>query len=107
MFFLPLILVPIVFAMALNRLYQTPVRLRSGALRLADGKWWRLAAALAYVALLAGTMVVVLALVQACFFTVDTVAAYLHLAPYLLLYPLLYLATAWVFYYGLKKTAFD
>lgn len=36
MFFLPLILVPIVFLMALARLYQIPVQLRSGRLRLVE-----------------------------------------------------------------------
>ncbi|RGE40449.1 hypothetical protein DZC30_20190 [Comamonas testosteroni] len=107
MFFLPLILVPIVLLMALNRLWQTPVRLRSGALRLSEGGGLRLATVLAYVALLAGTVAVLAALVHASFFTADRLAAFLHLAPYLMLYPLLYLVVAWVFYYGLKKIETD
>lgn len=107
MFFLPLILVPIVLLMALNRLWQTPVRLRSGALRLSEGGGLRLATVLAYAALLAGTVAVLAALVHASFFTADRLAAFLHLAPYLMLYPLLYLAVAWVFYYGLKRVEAD
>ena len=107
MLFLPLILVPIVLLMALNRLWQTPVRLRSGALRLSAGGGLRLATVLAYAALLAGTVAVLAALVRASFFTADRLAAFLHLAPYLMLYPLLYLAVAWVFYYGLKKIEAD
>ena len=107
MFFLPLILVPIVLLMALNRLWQTPVRLRSGALRLSEGGGLRLATVLAYAALLAGTVAVLAALVHASFFTADRLAAFLHLAPYLMLYPLLYLAVAWLFYYGLKKVEAD
>lgn len=107
MFFLPLILVPIMLLMALNRLWQTPVRLRSGALRLSEGGGLRLATVLAYAALLAGTVAVLAALVHASFFTADRLAAFLHLAPYLMLYPLLYLAVAWLFYYGLKKVEAD
>lgn len=107
MFFLPLILVPIVLLMALNRLWQTPVRLRSGTLRLSEGGGLRLATVLGYAALLAGTVAVLAALVHASFFTADRLAAFLHLAPYLMLYPLLYLAVAWVFYYGLKKLETD
>ena len=57
MFFLPLILVPIVFLMALARLYQIPVQLRSGRLRLVErGRpVLRLATLLAYAGLLTGS----------------------------------------------------
>jgi hypothetical protein len=108
MFFLPLILVPIVFLMALARLYQIPVQLRSGRLLLVErGRpVLRLATLLAYAGLLAGSGALLAALVYASFFAADRWSAYLHLAPYLALYPFLYLA-AWVFYYGLKKSSAD
>lgn len=95
--------------MAANRLCQIPARLCSGRLRLADRSkpGLRLAAVLAYVGLLAGSGVLLAALAYASFFATDRWSAYLHLAPYLLLYPLLYLAAAWVFYYGLKKVTAD
>ena len=107
MFFLPLILVPIVFLMALARLYQIPVQLRSGRLQLVGcGRpGLRLATLLAYAGLLTGSGALLAAMVYASFFAADRWLACLHLAPYLALYPLLYLAAAWVFYYGLKKPA--
>ncbi|MGE8442261.1 MAG: hypothetical protein ACN6OS_11770 [Comamonas testosteroni] len=109
MFFLPLILVPIVFLMALVRLYQIPVQLRSGRLRLVErGRpVLRLATVLAYAGLLVGSAALLAALVYASLFSAQRWASYLHLAPYLALYPFLYLAAAWVFYYGLKKSAAD
>ncbi len=109
MFVLPLILVPIVFLMALARLYQIPAQLRSGRLQLVDcGRaGLRMATLLAYAGLLAGSGALLAALVYASFFAADLWSVYLHLAPYLALYPLLYLAAAWVFYYGLKKPAAD
>lgn len=107
MFFLPLILVPIVFLMAVARLYQIPVQLRSGRLQLVErGRpGLRLATLLAYAGLLTGSGALLAALVYASFFASQRWTAYLHLAPYLALYPLLYLAAAWIFYYGLKKSA--
>ena len=109
MFVLPLILVPIVFLMALARLYQIPAQLRSGRLKLVGRGRAGLCMAtlLAYAGLLAGSGALLAALVYASFFAADRWSAYLHLAPYLALYPLLYLAAAWVFYYGLKKPAAD
>lgn len=107
MFVLPLLLAPIVFLMALARLYQVPAQLRSGRLQLVGrGRaGLRMATLLAYAGLLAGSGALLAALVYAGFFAADRWLACLHLAPYLALYPLLYLAAAWVFYYGLKKPA--
>lgn len=109
MFVLPLILVPIVFLMALARLYQIPGQLRSGRLQLVGrGRaGLRMATLLAYAGLLAGSGALLAALVYASFFAADRWSASLYLAPYLALYPWLYLAAAWVFYYGLKKPAAD
>ncbi|WP_241781278.1 hypothetical protein [Comamonas thiooxydans] len=69
MFFLPLILVPIVFLMALARLYQIPVQLRSGRLLLVErGRLLlRLTTLLAYAGLLAGSGALLAALVYASF----------------------------------------
>lgn len=87
--FLPLILVPIVFLMALARLYQIPVQLRSGRLRLVErGRpVLRLATLLAYAGLLTGSGALLAALVHAGF-SRPTGGRPICLAPYLALYPL-------------------
>ena len=103
MFVLPALILPLVFGLAIYRLYQIPRRLSSGALRLPARRrsTWLLAGALAYFGLLACTVFLGFALVHLLFVEGDRLPAYLSLLAYLAAYPFAYVAAAWVFYYAL------
>ena len=108
MFVLPALILPLVFGLAIYRMYQIPRRLWSGELVLPGKQHAALSAATiaatiaAYLALLGYTIWLGTALVQAFFVTENRMAAYLSLAFYITVYPLVYVGAAWVFYYGLK-----
>lgn len=104
MFVLPALILPPVFGLAIYRMYQIPRRLWSGELVLPGKQHAALSAATiaAYLALLGYTIWLGTALVQAFFVTENRMAAYLSLAFYITVYPLVYVGAAWVFYHGLK-----
>ena len=103
MFLLPTLFLPLVFGLAVFRLYQIPRKLWAGALRLPGRPriiLW-MATVGAYLALLCYTIALSTALVRAVFFAENRLSAYLSLVIYVAAYPLVYFAAAWVFYYGL------
>ena len=107
MFVLPAIALPFLLMLAVYRLLRIPRQLRAGALRVPEQRRTVLlvATAAAYMALLAYTGGLLTALVHTLFFAADSVSAYLELAAYVLAYPLVYLAAAWISYHGLKPMA--
>lgn len=104
MFVLPLIVLPFIFVMAVLRLWRIPAGLCTGRLQVPvrHRALLSVASAAAYLALLAYTLALGAALVRAGLFAPDRWPAYLSLAAYVLAYPLVYMAAAWIFYYGLK-----
>jgi hypothetical protein len=107
MFVLPALILPLVFGLAIYRLYQIPRRLWLGELRL-PGKqrvYLSTVTVTAYLALLSYTIALGAALVQVFFVTENRMPAYLSLVVYMAAYPLVYVGAAWVFYYGLKPGA--
>ena len=107
MFVLPAIALPFLLMLAVYRLLHIPLQLRTGTLRVPERRRTVLlvATAAAYLALLAYTVGLLTALVHTLFFAADSLSAYLELAAYVLAYPLVYLAAAWIFYHGLKPMA--
>lgn len=104
MILLPALLVPIVFCMALVRLYRIPARLARRQLHLPRGRWGLLLlTVLAYALLLGWTVGLAAALLRALLTASESLAAVLELWGWMLAYPLVYFLTAWVFFYGLKK----
>lgn len=104
MFLLPAFLVLLVFGLAVYRLVQIPRKLWSGDLRLAGTRFsaLRVATVVAYLLLLVCTIALGTALLRTLLWNGGDVAAYLSLLGYLAAYPLVYVAAAWVFFYGLK-----
>ncbi len=104
MFVLPTLLFPLVFGLAVFRLYQIPRKLWRGELRL-PGKQ-RLALLIATIGAYFTLLVYTIALTSRCahllFFTVDQAPAYIELFAYLAAYPLVNFGAAWIFYYGLR-----
>lgn len=107
MFVLPAIALPFLLMLAVYRLLHIPLQLRADALRVPVRRRAVLlvATTAAYLALLAYTAGLLTALVHTLFFAADSLSAYLELAAYVLAYPLVYLAAAWIFYHGLKPIA--
>jgi len=107
MFVLPAIALPFLLMLAVYRLLHIPRQLRAGTVRVPERRRAVLlvATTAAYLALLAYTAGLLTALVHTLFFAADSVSAYLELAAYVLAYPLVYLAAAWIFYHGLKPIA--
>lgn len=104
MFLIPLIVLPLIFILAVNRLYKIPVALWAGRLQVPAHRRLLLSvvSAAAYLMLMAYTIALSAALVRAVLFSANRFAAYLPLVGYVFAYPLVYLAAAWIFYYGLK-----
>lgn len=104
MFVLPALILPLVFGLAIYRLYQIPRRLWAGELTLPGKQRAALSAATiaAYLVLLSYTIWLGIALVHALFVTDNRMPAYLSLAFYIAVYLLVYVGAAWVFYHGLK-----
>lgn len=104
MFLLPAFLVLLVFGLAIFRLVQIPRRLWSGDLRLAGARCsaLRVATVVAYAVLLASTAALGVALLRTLLWSGGDGAAYLSLLGYFAAYPLVYVAAAWIFFYGLK-----
>jgi hypothetical protein len=107
MFVLPALILPLVFGLAIYRLYQIPHRLWLGELRLPGKKRVYLSTVTitAYLALLSYTIGLGAAVIQTICFTENRMPAYLSLVVYMAVYPLIYIGAAWVFYYGLKPRA--
>lgn len=105
MFLLPLILLPFIFMMAVNRSIRIPLALRRGELHVLVRRRRSLAVAAAagYLLLLIYTAVLSVAILQAALLEPDAAVAWLALAGYIAAYPLVYMAVAWVFYHALKK----
>lgn len=105
MFLLPAFLVLLVFGLAIFRLVQIPRRLWSGDLRLAGARFsaLRVATVAAYVLLLTCTVALGAMLLRTLLWS--GAAAYLSMLGYFAAYPLVYVAAAWVFFYGLKPRA--
>jgi ABC-type nickel/cobalt efflux system permease component RcnA len=106
MFVLPAIALPFLLMLAVYRLLHIPRQLRAGALQVPVRRRAMLlaatATAAAYLALMAYTVALLVALVHTLLFAADSLSAYLELAAYALAYPLVYLAAAWILYHGLK-----
>lgn len=107
MILLPALLVPIVFCMALVRLYRIPARLARGQLHLPGRRRWGLwlLTVLAYALLLGWTVGLAGALLHALLSATEPLRAVLALWGWMLGYPVVYFLTAWVFFYGLKPAA--
>jgi hypothetical protein len=106
MFVLPAIIIPLIFCLAVHRLYQVPRRLYLGELQLpVNGRPLLFAATLAaYFLLLSYTVALAIALGQVLLAANNRLHEYLALLGYIAAYPLVYIGAAWVFYYGLRKT---
>ncbi|MBH2010693.1 MAG: hypothetical protein I8H71_13400 [Xanthomonadaceae bacterium] len=104
MFVIPALLIPLVFGLAVFRLYQIPRRLWLGQLRFPGRQRvvLQMATIAAYVGLLSYTIVLASLLTQALWFAQNRLSAFVELVVYMAAYPLVYLAAAWIFYYGFK-----
>lgn len=104
MFLLPAFLVLLVFGLATIRLIQIPRRLWSGDLRLAGTSFsaLRVVTVVAYVLLLACTVALGAALLRTLQWNGGDFTAWVSLLGYFAAYPLVYVAAAWIFFYGLR-----
>jgi len=104
MFLLPALFLPLVFGLAIHRLYEIPQKLWRGELRLPGRQRIFLHAATigAYGVLLGYTVALGIALAHALLAAQDRLSAYLALLGYMAAYPLVYFLAAWAFYYGLQ-----
>jgi len=107
MIVLPLLIFPLVFGMALHRLYQIPLGLHSGQLRLSEHRRlpWSVAAAVAYGVLLAYTVALCIAAARALLAEGGGLPAFWSIAGYVAAYPVVYIAAAWVFFYAFQRPA--
>jgi hypothetical protein len=107
MFVLPALILPLVFALAVARLYQIPRRLWSNELRLPGVRRPVLSAVTiaAYLALFAYTVGLGAALCHALLVAENRMAEYLYLLSYVIAYPVVYFLSAWTFYYGLRPAS--
>ena len=107
MFVLPALIIPLVFGLALYRLYQVPRRLWTGELQLpgARNRLLHAATIAAYLVLLVCTLALGFALARTLLVAEDRLSAYWTLLAYMAAYPLVYIGVAWVFYYGLKPAS--
>ncbi len=105
MFVLPAMIFPFVFALAIFRLYQIPRRLLAGELQVPAQHRVLLSvgSGMAYMVLLGYTLALSAMLIHAIFLAEDRLSTYLSVLAYTLAYPVVYVAAAWVFYYGLKS----
>lgn len=103
MFVLPTLIFPLVFGLAIYRLYKIPRKLWSGELRLPGTQHIVLlsATAGAYLVLLVYTIALATLFLRTLFLSDDQGSAYLALFAYLAAYPFVYFGAAWIFYYGL------
>jgi hypothetical protein len=109
MFILPLLILPFLLAAAVYRLYSVPHRVLAGSLQLAQtpGSLTTVLTVCAYLGLLGYSAGLVLAVVLALFKGRVSFSDWLSLAPVFAGYPLVYIATEWVFYYGFKRPPKD
>ncbi|GAA3997942.1 hypothetical protein GCM10022279_22050 [Comamonas faecalis] len=108
MFILPLLLFPLILALSVGRLLRIARQLRSGALQCVSARarpvLWA-ATMCAYAALLLYTVALCLAVVRVLWVGPLTLAAFASLLAWVLAYPLVYFVAAWIFYYGLRRSA--
>lgn len=107
MFVLPLLIFPLVFGLAMYRLYQVPRKLLRGELRfpVECHVGMKVAVAAAYLTLLACTVALCAAGVQAAVFAENSLDAFGSLVVHVAAYPVVYVCVAWVFFHGLKGAA--
>lgn len=107
MFVLPAIILPLVFAAAIYRLFQIPRRILLGELRLPGTKriCLTVATVASYFVLLSYTVALGIAVIRVALVVENQMPACLSLLAYMAAYPFVYVGTAWVFYYGLKPKA--
>ena len=103
MFLIPAIVLPFVFFLAIRRLYRIPRGLALGELGFPIHRrlLWRVSGTVAYVGLLAYTVFVLVFLVRLLLANSSSARLYVEVAAYVIAYPFVYLAAAWVFFYAL------
>ncbi len=104
MFLLPAIALPFLFFFAIRRLWRIPRGLLQGRLHVPARRRPLLAtaSAVAYAVLLGYTAGLAAELVRLGLASHDPLSALVSVTVYVLVYPLVYLAAEWVFYYGIK-----
>lgn len=102
---LPLIALPFLIAAAAYRLYTLPRRYLAGTLRLAHhgSSPISLLAGLAYLALLACTVGIILLVARNFIHAPYELSGWLALAPAIVGYPIGFVAAEWVFYHGFQR----
>ncbi|MFT3800287.1 MAG: hypothetical protein QM766_03635 [Burkholderiaceae bacterium] len=105
MFIIPLILFPIVLAAVLYRLWTLPRRYLKGEARLAHPKKSLLTflTLVAYLGLLAYTIVLMFLIGQLAFSGHHTLEDWLSVALTAVGFPIMYVAAEWVFFYGFER----
>ena len=104
MFLLPAIALPFLFFFAIRRLWRIPRGLLRGRLRVPERRRALLAtaSAVAYAVLLGYTVALALDLLRLGVASHDPLPALVSVTAYVLVYPLVYLAAEWIFYYGIQ-----
>lgn len=105
MFALQAVILPLVFGLAIFRLYQIPKKLFSGELRppVRHRAILFIATVFAYFLLLIYTALLITSLIFALFFSENSASAYFSLLIYVAAYPFVYIGVAWIFYYGFSR----
>lgn len=104
MFLLPAIALPFLFFFAIRRLWRLPRGLLRGSLRVPEHRRALLAtaSAVAYAVLLGYTVGLAADLLRLGLGSHDPLSALVSATVYVLVYPLIYFAAEWIFYYGIK-----
>jgi hypothetical protein len=104
MFLLPAIALPFLFFFAIRRLWRIPRGLLRGCLHVPERRKALLgsASAVAYAVLLGYTVGLAAELLRLALESHDPLSALVSATVYVLVYPLVYLAAEWIFYYGIK-----
>lgn len=107
MLVLPALILPLVFAAAIYRIFQIPRRILLGELRLPGTEriCLTVATVISYFVLLTYTVALGIAVIRVALMEENRAPAYLSLLGYMAAYPLVYIGAAWVFYYGLRSGA--
>jgi hypothetical protein len=101
-----LLLLPLFLILAVVRLYQLPIQLKSGAIRFRRKSWgaWTLSVltGIAYFVLLASTLIVLFGIPAAFFLATSGHVAGVQIAAAGTLFPLLYLSTELLIYWSVE-----
>ncbi|WP_088279919.1 hypothetical protein [Ideonella sp. A 288] len=105
MFVLPLVVFPLVLAVAAHRLFTVPRRVLAGTLQLAHGRrsLMTVLTVIAYFGLLAYTVGLVLLLARTVVESPSSLSAWWSVAPVFAGYPVAWVAAEWVFYHGFRR----